>query len=92
MNQEQARRSPEQVSLAGPGNCPSCGDALNEGDLFCESCGHELDRPTTAGIAPVPEEEPRGRFAWLWPIVAVVWIVLAVLALVWVYGRALVLE
>jgi hypothetical protein len=89
---QQASRPREQTTPADSGNCPSCGDALTEGDLFCESCGYELDRPTTAGIPAVPEEDSLGRFGRLWPIIAVVWIVLAVLALAWVYGRALVLD
>lgn len=45
-----------------PSGCPSCAEPLEEGDLFCGRCGHDLssppppqvDRPTLAVSAPPP--------------------------------------
>jgi len=65
--------------------CPACGEDVARDARFCDVCGFELESPP-AGTA---EAEADGR-AWavVWPLVVLAWMILAVLALVWLYESA----
>ncbi len=91
MPPEQASEPREQSPVVTPGRCPSCGEALAEATRFCEACGFELDGASTAVSTPEPEEDPLGRLGRFWPVIALAWVILAVLAWAWVYGRAILL-
>ena len=73
---------------AAPGaTCPSCGQVLEPGARYCDSCGFQLGEVAAVQDEPAAEEK---KNLWL-PLLMIAWLIIMVAALWFVYGSAITL-